>query len=642
MPLLLGFVLPLLAAEEHYALTGFLALPDTASAMVYDQVQSRLLVTGGRDGREYLTAFAFPSRTRVPPGTIPGRYGALAVAQRAVYASNQQTGLLSRFRPGGAGPTSLYLGHLPGAMALSRTGTVACVLTGCDWRPGFLDTGSALRVVLLDTSAEPGMRTCPLPEKDYGEARAVAVNAAGTMAFVAAASCEYGAATILAIDLATAQVRHRHTSRLTGCWVSPRSLVLSPAGEPILAIDEPTGSRLVLYSPELVPRKTIVLELGPTSLAAAPDGMHALVASRGRSALQMLDLRAFEIGRAWPSPVECPSVVAFDDTGDQAFVAGSYGNRAAVLARTPGRCPQVLPPPVDLRREERILYSTFESGRTTIWTVRPDGAGRRPLVYLPGDCTTIRVSPDGTRLSYMASFDKVPCLFAYSLVTGEPRQLTHLTRDQRRGYRGVGYAAWLPHSRALVYTMRYDMYETEMFVVSAAGGESYPLLNNHEDLDLRPVPHPWDPDRLLFLFDAGNWSFDREFRLYERAGGRQWTMHPRNGHTHHAPAWHPNGREVVWTQSGTKLRSHEALYTMRLGRTQSRKVIPPYPGEKSQDCVAVSPDGSSVLYVRRNEGKRELCIADLRTGAETLLLAMPAQARAIGWASIVMPAEKAK
>ena len=631
-----------MAAEDHYALTGFLALPDTASAMVYDQAQSRLLVTGGRDGREYLTGFAFPSRTPVPvpPGTTAGRYGALAVAQGVVYASNQQTGLLSRFRHSGAGPLRLYLGHLPGAMALPRAGKVACVLTGCDWRPGSLDTGSALRIVSLDTFAESGMRTCPLPEKDYGEARAVAVTADGTMAFVAAASCEYGAATILAIDLATAQVRHRHTFRFPGCWVSPRSLVLSPTGEPILAIDEPTGSRLVLYSRELVPRKTIALELGPTSLAVAPDGMHALVASRGASGLRVLDLRTFEIGRAWPSPVDCPSIIAFDHTGDHAFVAGSYGNRAAVLARTPGRCPEELPPPADLHREERILYSTFDSRGTSVWAIRPDGSDRRLLFRLPGNCGSVRVSPDGTRLSYMAIPDKVNELFTYSLVTGERRRLTHVARDRRRGYRGVGYAAWLPHGRALAYTIRYDMYETEIFVVSAAGGESYPLLNNHDDLDVHPAPHPWDPDRLLFLFDAGNWSFDREFRLLERTSGRQWTVFPRNGRTHHMPVWHPNGSEIVWTQSGTTLRSHEALWTMRADGTGGRKIIPPYPGEKSQACVDVSPDGRRVLYDRRNGKETDLCIVDLRTGTETLLVGTPAEERGMGWAFIVMPAKQ--
>jgi len=165
----------------------------------------------------------------------------------------------------------------------------------------------------------------------------------------------------------------------------------------------------------------------------------------------------------------------------------------------------------------------------------------------------------------------------------------------------------------------------------------YPLLDNPGDRDMSPTPHPWDPDRMLFLFDSGNWTFHREIRVFDRLAAEQWTILPRNGHTHDAPLWHPDGRHVFWSRSGTELESAATIWSMRSDGTGAREVLPLPPPGTPRLCIAVSPDGARLLCDWRRRRPRSVYLVDVITGVETPLLATANDETAIDWGPLVLP-----
>jgi hypothetical protein len=162
---------------------------------------------------------------------------------------------------------------------------------------------------------------------------------------------------------------------------------------------------------------------------------------------------------------------------------------------------------------------------------------------------------------------------------------------------GVVAAGFLPHGRAVVYELEFTIYEKALVVAGASGGPAYPLVDNYDDHDRYPVPHPWDPDRVLFLYDSGNWTFNREIRLFDRDTDSEWIIRPRDGHTPRYPVWSGDGKRIHWGRSGTELRSAMNLWSMRSDGMDARPTV----GTITTSGVyrlptAISPDGNQLLF----------------------------------------------
>ncbi len=139
-----------------------------------------------------------------------------------------------------------------------------------------------------------------------------------------------------------------------------------------------------------------------------------------------------------------------------------------------------------------------------------------PLEELFADpaLTQVQVSPDGTRLAYIAPLEGVKNVFVRDLKTGETRPVTNDTG------RGILYHGWL-YSGDLVYIQDKDGDENwRLYRVSPEGGEPL-LLTPGEGVQARPArTSPEFPDEILVALNDRDPRYHDLYRVNARTGER--------------------------------------------------------------------------------------------------------------------------
>jgi len=139
-----------------------------------------------------------------------------------------------------------------------------------------------------------------------------------------------------------------------------------------------------------------------------------------------------------------------------------------------------------------------------------------PLEELFADpaLTQVQVSPDGTRLAYIAPLEGVKNVFVRDLKTGETRPVTNDTG------RGILYHGWL-YSGDLVYIQDKDGDENwRLYRVSPEGGEPL-LLTPGEGVQARPAKiSPEYPDEILVALNDRDPRYHDLYRVNARTGER--------------------------------------------------------------------------------------------------------------------------
>jgi len=74
----------------------------------------------------------------------------------------------------------------------------------------------------------------------------------------------------------------------------------------------------------------------------------------------------------------------------------------------------------------RIAYIAVRDGVPNVWVMGIDGSGQRQLTFRGTPCGRVRFSPDSSQIAFVSFVGKYPQLFTVSAEGGEPRQLTNL------------------------------------------------------------------------------------------------------------------------------------------------------------------------------------------------------------------------
>ena len=209
--------------------------------------------------------------------------------------------------------------------------------------------------------------------------------------------------------------------------------------------------------------------------------------------------------------------------------------------------------------------------REQLMRIAAAGGNPEPLQGMPEGANSVRWSPDGGRIAFIAAPEKNSAIYTYELASGK------LTRvcDYRRSNSFLAHAgnmlAWSPDSRAIAF----------------AG-------------TLEPDPPAQDPlvvTRILYKTRT-SFSDNRRAHIYvvPSKGGRPRALTSGN-YDEHSIDWAGNGREIVFLSNHEKDPDALLNYDIFAVNVESGAIrqVTHTPGVEMEPSV--SPDGRSIAYI---------------------------------------------
>ncbi len=296
-----------------------------------------------------------------------------------------------------------------------------------------------------------------------------------------------------------------------------------------------------------------------------------------------------------------------------------------------------------LRRGFDIMH---DRRRARLWQVRIDGTGHRPLFDDAVDMRSPRLSPDGTRIAYIAPVDGRPQIHVRWLEGGETAILTDVAHAPRD-------LAWSPDGTKLAFTMRVPtprkplgkmpkapkgakwaapvkliddlIYRingagylpsgyTQIFVVPAEGGTPRQLTSgafNHGG------PLEWMPDGRHLLFSANlkpDWQYDltdSDVQLLDIESGAITTLTHRKG-PDNEPKISPDGRRIAYLGYEDEYLGYQPdiLSVMNADGSESRPLTAAL--DRSVRAPRWAPDGRGLYFLYDDFGVTRLGYVSLK------------------------------
>jgi Tol biopolymer transport system component len=213
--------------------------------------------------------------------------------------------------------------------------------------------------------------------------------------------------------------------------------------------------------------------------------------------------------------------------------------------------------------------------RQSLWLVRPDGSGRRPVPHSPPRVATLSWSPDGTRIAITTACPKPRCstlrLYVVPISGGPPVRLPvgkHLDW-------GV---SWSPRGDELYYN----------------GGGIWAI--RPDGTDRRRISRlgwvePWrqglSADGSQFVFGTSHYS---SFGVVN-ADGSGYHIVSTHAYVEYGEAWSPLGHRILYGGA-----DHRGIYVIDSDGRNNHRVTRDSPPEADWPALAWSPDGGSIVY----------------------------------------------
>lgn len=304
--------------------------------------------------------------------------------------------------------------------------------------------------------------------------------------------------------------------------------------------------------------------------------------------------------------------------------------------------PQINPDGTKVAYVRRSADVMSDRMRPTIWLVDVRSGQQTPLVASPGNHSSPRWSPDGSRLAYVSTGPdgQLPQLYVRWMGTGEAARITGLPQSPNS-------VTWSPDGRQIAYIMTVpreglklgsappkpdgakwaepleiidrvtyradgDGYiapgSEHVFVVAADGGAPRQLTFGVYD---HGGPLSWSPDGTTLYLTAirrADWERERnnsEIYALDVTSGTIKPLTNRYGPDHGA-AVSPDGKLIAYTGYDDTRRSNEndKLYVMNRDGTGSRVLTAGL--DRSIDDAQWASDSRSILVAYDDHGSRQV------------------------------------
>jgi dipeptidyl aminopeptidase/acylaminoacyl peptidase len=202
-----------------------------------------------------------------------------------------------------------------------------------------------------------------------------------------------------------------------------------------------------------------------------------------------------------------------------------------------------------------VVFASNREGK--LWRVSASGGPSRPIDEAAGNHHSPAVSPDGTRVAYVAERGEQVDIFVAALNGSWVRQMTSTADDEY-----VAEPKWSPDGRRLLWVQ---------------------------------WPHfamPWDETAIVV---ADVESGERSERWVVAGGERT---------VNNWPQWHPDGATIVYISD--RGGEHPTPWQVRADGSSPEPLIPPTSNDYLWPCV--SPDGRAVAFTRNADNETNICI----------------------------------
>lgn len=302
-------------------------------------------------------------------------------------------------------------------------------------------------------------------------------------------------------------------------------------------------------------------------------------------------------------------------------------------------------------------------GRTSLWIIRPNGTGQRPLTFQPGNDAEPCWSPDSSTVYYLSTRSGSSQVWKVSPSQGDAVQVTDLPLD-------LANLKCSPDGKAMAFSMEvfpktsynettaqlnaikelnssgevydtlpvrhWDTYEdgrrNHIFVMPLSTGIPVDVMNAM-DADSPSIPFggteefTFTPDNAGIVFSAADtgreemWSTERNLYLVPVSGtGQPVNLTPANRAGITGPVFSPDGSTLAYlaqTRPGYESdRYHIILRSWPGGK--DREVAASW--DRSPSSLAWSPDGKTLYVTAMDYGHTKLFAIDPATGVVRTLV----------------------
>ncbi len=238
--------------------------------------------------------------------------------------------------------------------------------------------------------------------------------------------------------------------------------------------------------------------------------------------------------------------------------------------------------------------------------------------------TSPALSPDGSKLAFIS--DRTGTFALYVMDLQRPRQRPRLlvTSGRERDFEELNLLtpsiAWDPQGKQLAVAAKAGG-ETAIYILDVTTGAYRRLLLGFKTLS----SIAWSPDGSRLLFSATRTACP-DVWLYDLQSGRLENLTD-DVFTDLVPIWSPDGQRIYFVsdradviqlglQTQPRMWEHPLpssdIYELELSTRTLRRLT--YTPEAVKTSLAVSPDGSQLLFVSDANGIGNVYVLDLRTG----------------------------
>jgi WD40 repeat protein len=209
-----------------------------------------------------------------------------------------------------------------------------------------------------------------------------------------------------------------------------------------------------------------------------------------------------------------------------------------------------------------IAFSAMSATDPDIYTVRPDGSGRKPLTFSRGVDSDPTWSVDGQRIAFETNRNGNIDIYSVDRAGRNPQQLTKGPLDEQD-------PAWSPKNNRIAYTVASkDGLSRQIWVMDGDGGNPVQLTDTP---NFSENPN-WSPDGARIVFESDRVE-KGNLEIYSmKADGSEVRRITNNPALDALPAYSPDGKRIVFVSDRLQKDSRR-LFTMSSTGAKPKRVV---------------------------------------------------------------------